>query len=144
MLYLLLKILHILMAIAFVGSLFFQVLILSPAVQVLEQPQRQHFMLILGQQARKVIHWVVLFLYASGVGLVWPYRHLLLNPLASTFSLLLTIKLCLALLIVLHYAGLILLRRRQLLTERGMFRLNCSLMLHGVALVSCAKAMFLL
>lgn len=144
MTYLLLKTLHLLMAIAFIGTLFFQVMILWPATRQLDSTQRQTLSQQLGQRARHVIHWVALLLYGAGIALVWPYRQLLLTPMASNFSLLLSLKLLLALLIILHYVALIVLRKKALIAERGMYRLNVSLLIHGVLLVGCAKAMFLL
>lgn len=144
MLYLLLKTLHLLMAIAFVGTLFFQVFVLAPVGRQLAPELRGRMAALFGQQARRVIHWVALLLYAAGVALVWPYRQALADPLASSFSLLLSLKLLLALLIIGHYAALILLRSQKRITERGMRLLNLSLLAHAVLLVFCAKAMFIL
>ncbi|SDU03136.1 hypothetical protein [Halopseudomonas salegens] len=144
MTYLLLKTAHLLMAMAFIGTLFFQVMILWPALQGLQTDGRQQLSQRLSQRARQVIHWVALVLYGTGIALAWPYRHLLESPLASTFALLLSLKLLLAVLIIVHYLALILLRRRQSIAERGMYRLNVSLLLHAMLLVFCAKAMFML
>lgn len=144
MLYLLLKTLHLLMAIAFIGTLFFQVFILTPVARQLPENVRQPVSSLFGQQARRVIHWIALLLYGAGVALVWPYRHALVDPLASTFAFLLSLKVTLALLIIGHYATLIVLRKNDRVTERGMRLLNISLLVHAVALVFCAKAMFIL
>lgn len=144
MLYLSLKTLHLLMAIAFIGTLFFQVFILAPVARQLPEDQRGRMAVLFGQQARHVIHWVALLLYGAGIALVWPYRYVLVDPLASTFSLFLSLKLLLALLIIRHYVAMIVLRSRDRLSERGMRLLNISLLAHAVALVFCAKAMFTL
>lgn len=144
MLYLTLKTLHLLMAIAFVGTLFFQVFILAPVGRQLPVDMRGRMSSLLGQQARQVIHWVALLLYGAGIALAWPYRQALADPLASTFTLLLSIKLLLAALIIGHYVALIVLRIKGRITERGMRLLNISLLVHAVALVFCAKAMFIL
>lgn len=144
MLYLSLKTLHLLMAIAFIGTLFFQVFILVPVARQLPAQMRGQLSVLLGQQARRVIHWVALLLYAAGVALVWPYRQALADPLASSFSLLLSLKLLLAVLIIGHYVAMIVLRSQQRITERGLRLLNISLLAHAVALVVCAKAMFTL
>lgn len=142
MIYLLLKSLHLLMAIAFVGTLFFQVLILAPVSRQLSETSRKELSVLLGQRARHVIHWVALVLYSAGVALVWPYRQILMAPLDSTFGMILSLKLLLAILIVCHYIALIVLRVTERIAERGMRVLNISLLLHAVALVLCAKAMF--
>lgn len=144
MLYLSLKTLHLLMAIAFIGTLFFQVFILAPVGRQLPEDLRGRMSALFGQQARRVIHWVALLLYGAGIALVWPYRQALTNPLASTFTLLLSLKLLLAVLIIGHYVALIVLRSSGRITERGMRAINISLLVHAVALVFCAKAMFTL
>lgn len=144
MTYLIIKTLHLLAAIAFIGTLFFQVLILAPVNRRLDPATRQLLAPVLGQQARHVIHVVAVVLYGAGVALAWPYRTLLANPTASTFATLLTAKIVLALLIIGHYALLIFLRRRQRIGERGMDLLNGSLLAHAILLVICAKSMFVL
>lgn len=144
MAYLLIKTLHLLAAIAFVGTLFFQVLILAPAAQRLDPSVRGLLGPVLGQQARHVIHVVALALYGAGLMLAWPYRSLLANPLSSTFATLLALKIILALLIIGHYVVLIFLRRSQRISERGMRLLNISLLSHAMLVVICAKSMFVL
>ena len=144
MTYLLIKTLHLLAAIAFIGTLFFQVLILAPAARRLDPSVRNLLSPVLGQQARHVIHVVAIVLYGAGLMLAWPYRSLLANPLSSTFGTLLSLKILLALMIIGHYAALIFLRRSQRVTERVMHLLNISLLLHAVLLVICAKSMFVL
>lgn len=144
MTYLLIKILHLLAAMAFIGTLFFQVLILTPAGRRLDAGVRTPMSQALGQQARRVIHVVALVLYGAGLTLAWPYRSLLADPLSSHFATLLSLKILLALLIIGHYAALIFLRRAQRVTERTMHLLNISLLVHAVLLVICAKTMFVL
>lgn len=144
MTYLTIKTLHLLAAIAFIGTLFFQVLILAPASRRLAPAVREAIGPVLGQQARHVIHFVALVLYGAGLTLAWPYRTLLANPLSSTFTILLSLKILLAFLIIGHYVALIFLRRGRHIGERGMHWLNVSLLLHAVLLVVCAKSMFLL
>src|SRR5690606_40411322 len=65
MTYLLIKTLHLLAAMAFIGTLFFQVLILAPAGRRLDASVRGPMSQALGQQARRVIHWVALVLYGA-------------------------------------------------------------------------------
>lgn len=142
--YLLIKTLHLLAAIAFIGTLFFQVAILGAARQALDEPSRERLAQALGKRARHVIHGVALLLYGCGIALVWPYRQLLQDPFASNLALLLSLKILLAVLIVGHYVLLIVLRVRNAVGERGMRLINLSLLLHAVLLVVCAKAMFAL
>lgn len=142
--YSLVKTLHLLGAIAFVGTLFFQVFILAPVARQLPENERNRLSVALGQRARHVVHWVALVLYGAGMTLGWQYRSVLAQPFASHFSSLLTLKIILALLIIVHYVALIFLRRAGRIGPHGMHLLNVSLLMHAVLVVVCAKAMFAL
>lgn len=144
MTYLLVKTLHLLAAMAFVGTLFFQVLILAPAGRRLDASVRGPMSQALGQQARRVIHVIAIVLYGAGLTLAWRYRGVLADPFASHFATLLSLKILLAVLIIGHYAALIFLRRGQHIGEGGMHLINVSLLVHAVLLVICAKSMFVL
>ncbi len=144
MIYLLIKTLHLLAAMAFVGTLFFQVLILAPASRRLDDAVVTPVSQALGQQARRVIHVVAVVLYGAGISLAWSYRGLLENPFSSHFATLLSLKILLALLVIGHYAALIVLRNKQRITPRTMPLLNISLLITACLIVICAKAMFVL
>ena len=144
MIYTLIKTLHLLAAIAFVGTLFVQVVILWSASRSLDGSVRQQLSQGIGQRARKVIHWVALVLYGAGFMLAMQYKPLLADPSATRFGTLLSIKILLALLIIGHYVALIFLRRGSRIGERGMHLLNISLLVHAVLVVVIAKFMFVL
>lgn len=90
--YLLLKFIHLTAAAFFIGGVFFEVMILSPAARQLEQAPREQLSKALGIRARRVMHWVVLALFGAGLGLAWRYRAVLHDPLASSFGTLLALK----------------------------------------------------
>lgn len=142
--YALINTLHLLGAIAFIGTLFFQVFILAPVSRQLPEQERSRLSVALGQRARRVIHWVALVLYGAGIALGWQYRGVLAQPFSSHFSAVLSVKIVLALLIVLHYVALIFLRKGNRIGPHGMQLLNISLLMHAVLVVVCAKAMFAL
>ena len=144
MTYVTLKSLHLLATIAFIGTLFFQVVILWPATRNMSAEPIETARQAIKKRAQGVIHWAGLFVYGVGLALVWPYRSYLLDPFASTFSLFLSLKLLLAALILLHYVALAFLRRSGILGERGTYWLNVSVLLLAVLLVLCSKGMFLL
>src|SRR5690554_2241840 len=144
MTYLTIKTLHLLAAIAFIGTLFFQVLILAPASRRLAPAVREAIGPVLDQQARHVSHFAALVRYGAGLSLARPYRTLLAKPLSSTFTILLSLKILLAFLIIGHYVSLIFRRRGRLIGVRGMLWLNVSLLVHAVLPVVCAKSMFVL
>ena len=143
MTYLTIKTLHLLAAIAFIGTLFFQVLILAPLRAAWPGSTggdrsgagpagaSRHPLRCAGALRCRS--------YPA-----WPYRTLLANPLSSTFTILLSLKILLAFLIIGHYVALIFLRRGRHIGERGMHWLNVSLLVHAVLLVVCAKSMFVL
>src|SRR3546814_5196687 len=50
----------------------------------------------IGWRARRFMPFVILLLYAAGIGLAWQYRALLAHPFDSSFATLLSIKIILA------------------------------------------------
>lgn len=144
MLYLLLKFVHLTAAAFFIGGVFFEVMILSRATRTLPDDARADFSRALGQRARQVMHWVVLALYGAGLGLVWHYRAALHTPLASSFSLLLSLKIALALSILGHFLLVVALMRSGRMTPVRSRRIHLSVLLQMLAIIFLAKAMFLL
>ena len=74
--------LHLLAAVAFAGTVFFE-----------------------------VMPWAPLVLFAAGVSLAWHHRALLEHPLAST-GLLMTLKMALALSVFAHFASAMMWRKK--------------------------------
>ena len=58
----------------------------------------------IGDRATAVMPWVLLTLYAAGLGLAWQHRAALTQPLASSFGLLLTLPIALVLSVFGHFA----------------------------------------
>ena len=77
MLFWLIKSVHLLAAIAFFGTLFYQLLIMPAALRGLSDTQRQTAELALAARTRQLLHWVVGLLYGAGFYLAWHYRSLL-------------------------------------------------------------------
>lgn len=140
--YLYLLVIHLLGAIAFGGTVFFEVMILQGVRR--HVPERVMTLVEggIGKRARQVIPWVLLALYASGLSMAWQHRALLADPLASGFGLLLAIKITVALSVFGHFLAAMALRRRGRLVS-GVFRgLHLSVFCHVVVIVLLAKAMF--
>ena len=143
MTYLLIKTLHLLAAIAFIGTLFFQVLILTPVTRRLDPAVRELLSPALGQQARHVVHVAAILLYGAGLMLAWPYRTRWPIRSPVPFATLLTLE---------NNPGAV--DHRPLCAAdrsapasadyRAHVLLNVSLLLHAVLLVICAKSMFVL
>jgi hypothetical protein len=137
-----LLILHLLAAIAFVGTVFFEVVMLEGVRKRLPQETMRAVERAIGNQATAVMPWVLLTLYAAGIGLAWQHRAALAQPLASSFGLLLMLKIALALSVFGHFAVAMVWRRRAVLGGRRSRRLHLSVFCHVLAIVLLAKAMF--
>jgi hypothetical protein len=141
--YLLLKFAHLTAAALFIGGVFFEVMILSRATRELPEEARAGFSRALGRRARQVMHWVILTLYAAGLGLAWHYRAALQAPLASSFGILLSLKITLTLSILGHFLLVVFLMRSGRMTAARSRRIHLSVLLQMLAIVFLAKAMFL-
>ncbi len=142
--YLVLKFVHLAAAAFFIGGVFFELMILSRAARVLDQAPREQLSKALGQRARRVMHWVVLALYGAGLGLAWQYRAVLHDPFASSFGTLLVLKICLALSVLGHFIGVVVLMRSGRMTPARSRLIHFSVLLHMLGILFLAKAMFLL
>lgn len=137
-----LLVLHLFGAIAFAGTVFFEVVILEGVRR--HVPERVMVLVEggIGLRARQVIPWVLLVLYGSGLTMAWHYRAVLADPFASSFGLMLAIKIALALSVFGHFLLAMALRRRGRLVANAFRRIHLSVFCHVVAIVLLAKAMF--
>ncbi len=140
--YSILLIVHLFAALLFVGTVFFEVLILDRIRAAVPKNAMHLVETAIGQRARRIMPWVLLALYGSGLGMAWQYRAALAHPLSSAFALMLTLKIVLALSVAGHFiTAMVLIRRRRLLGSASR-RLHLSLFVHMVGIVLLAKAMF--
>ena len=139
-----LLLLHLSGALAFGGTVFFEVLILEGVRR--RVPARVMTLVEggIGVRARQVIPWVLLVLYGSGAGLAWHHRAALAHPLQGSFGLLLTLKITLALSVFGHFLLAMALRRRGRLVSNVFRNIHLSVFAHVVGIVLLAKAMFYL
>lgn len=135
--------LHLLAAIAFAGTVFFEVVMLEGVRRHLP-PEMRAVERAIGNRAVRVMPWVLLTLYAAGIALAWQHRAALAQPLASGFGLLLALKIVLALSVFGHFATAMVWRRRGRLNGLRSRRLHLSVFGHVLAIVLLAKAMFYL
>lgn len=141
--YLLVKFAHLLTAAFFIGGVFFEVMILSKATPQLSTDERARLSKALGARARVVMHWVVLVLFGAGIWLAWQYRTALAAPLDSSFAILLTLKITVAVSILLHFLAVVHLLRNGRMTPRISRAIHISVLLQMIIIVFLAKAMFL-
>jgi hypothetical protein len=134
--------LHLFAALIFVGTVFFEVLILESVrkhlpIDVMRQVERA-----IGNRARRLMPWVLLVLYGAGISMAWQHRAALAHPLASSFGLLLTIKIALAFSVLAHFITAMVSMKRHTMTARRSQFIHASVFLQVILIVLLAKGMF--
>ena len=145
MLYPLFLVAHLFAALIFIGTVFFEVLILGRLHRQL--PARVMVLVEqgVGQRARVLMPWVLLVLFGAGLGMVWlRYLPVLAAPSASAFGTLLTLKLILAASVLVHFLLTMARMRWGSVSARYIRWIHLSLFAHMVAIVLLAKGMFYL
>ncbi len=142
--YSLLHVIHLLAAIAFIGTLFFEVVILAKVKPQLAPASVAELELALGRRTRTVLHWVVLFVYGAGIGLAWQHRQVLAAPFASSFATLLSLKIVLAVSVFFSFCLVAMLLRSGRMTPGLYRRLHWAVLAQMLGIVLLAKGMFYL
>lgn len=142
--YPLLLTLHLFAALMFIGTVFFEVLILEGVRKHVPHDTMRTLEIAIGMRARRIMPWVLLVLYSAGIGMAWHHRAALAHPFESSFGLLLTIKIGLALSVFAHFLSAMTLRRRGKLRSIHFKYIHLSVFCHMVGIVFLAKAMFYL
>lgn len=140
--YSLLHVVHLLAAIAFIGTLFFEVIILARVKPQLGQAAVVELELALGKRTRTVLHWVVLLVYGAGIGLAWQHRQALADPWASSFATLLSLKIVLAVSVFLSFGLVAVLLRSGRMTPKLYRTLHWAVLAQMLGIVLLAKGMF--
>ncbi len=142
MTYYLLLVVHLLCAFVFIGTVFFEVLMLESVRRQVPRDAMARIERAIGARAGAVMPWVLLLLYGAGVGLAWHYRVPLRAPFASAFGLQLLLKLLLAASVLVHFGVAMWLRRDGRLRGVASRRLHLSVFAHMLGIVLLAKGMF--
>lgn len=142
--YPLLLTLHLLAAIAFVGTVFFEVIMLEGVRRHLPVEVMLRVEKAIGNRAVRIMPFVLLTLYAAGIALAWRHREALLHFQHSSFGLLLGLKIVLALSVLGHFITAMTWRLSGRLSGRRSRRLHLSVFVHVIAIVLLAKGMFYL
>jgi hypothetical protein len=136
--------LHLFAAIMFVGTVFFEVLILESIRKPLGRETMRAIELAIARRARRMMPFVILVLYGAGISMAWEYRSVLAHPFTSSFALLLWIKIGLALSVLAHFITAITLSGTGKLKSRHFQIIHLSVFCHVILIVFLAKAMFYL
>lgn len=134
--------LHLFAAIMFVGTVFFEVLILEGIRKPVGRDAMRTVETAIGRRARHVMPFVMAILYGAGIAMAWQYRDELAHPFESSFATLLAIKIVLALSVLAHFITAITLSARGKLRSRDFKLIHLSVFCHVVLIVFLAKAMF--
>jgi hypothetical protein len=134
--------LHLFAAIMFVGTVFFEVLILEGIRKPLGRDTMRSVETAIGRRARRLMPFVMLMLYGAGISMAWQYRDALTHPFDSSFATLLWIKILLAVSVLAHFITAITLGARGKLKSRHFKLIHLSVFCHVVLIVFLAKAMF--
>lgn len=142
--YLALQLLHLFAALFFVGTVFFEVLMLEAIRSRVPRDAMRLVEGAIGHRARQLMPWVILVLYSAGVGLAWHHRGALAAFGQGAMGFWLSVKIVLALSVFGHFlTAMVLARRRRLNARRGRL-IHISVFCHVVVIVVLAKSMFYL
>lgn len=137
-------VLHLFAAFIFVGTVVFEVLILEGIRKHVPHDAMKSVEVAIGQRARRFMPFVILVLYGAGIGMAWQYRAALAHPFDSSFATLLSLKILLALSVLVHFICAITLSAKGKLKSRHFKRIHISVFIHMIGIVFLAKAMFFL
>ncbi len=137
--------LHLFAALLFVGTVFFEVLILESVRKHVPAEAMRLLEHAIGRRARQLMPWVMLMLFGAGLGMLWlRYLPALAAPQASAFGLLLGLKVLLAVSVLGHFLLVMLLFHRGRMSLRLSQWIHLSVFGHVLAIVLLAKGMFYL
>lgn len=136
--------LHLFAAIFFVGTVFFEVIILEGIRKPLGRETMRNVEIAIGRRARRFMPFVILVLFGAGIGMAWSYRDALAHPFDTTFATLLWLKIVLAISVLVHFIVAVTLSGTGRLKSRHFQRIHISIFFHVILIVFLAKAMFYL
>lgn len=137
--YSLLLIVHLLAAIAFIGTLFFELVIWHSVREELAWSAQFTSDQAIARRSRRVLHGVVVVLYGAGLGLAWHYWNV---PWTARFTLLFSLKVSLALSIIGHYLLLAYWLTHKRLSAKRALWIRRSILGHMVLIVILAKSLW--
>ncbi|MDO1509782.1 MULTISPECIES: CopD family copper resistance protein [unclassified Neisseria] len=136
-------IIHLLCAIAFVGGVFFETLILSVLhTKQVSRGARRETEKAISRRAVQVMPWIVIMLFLSGLAMSHRYATAFAQPFASSFNLQLCLKVLLAFGVLVHFVIAVTKMRRGTLTVAWSKYIHTAVLIHMILIVLLAKTMF--
>ena len=134
-------IIHLFMAVTFIGIVFFEVLILESIRKKLPEAVMQQVQQSITQRARQIMPYVLTLLFLSGLAMA--YSHVSSTAQWNTsFGILLSIKMLIALSILGHFFTAMYLSKNDKMTCSRFKFIHLSVFLHQIAIIFLAKSMF--
>ncbi|MCP1660456.1 CopD family copper resistance protein [Neisseria perflava] len=145
-LYAVAHIVHLYCAVAFVGGVFFEMLVLSVLhTGRVSREARREVERAMSYRAVRVMPLVVITLFISGGVMVWErYLPVFAEPFASPFGTMLFLKVLLAFSVLVHFAIAVVKMARHTLTVGWSKYIHAVVLVHMLLIVFLAKAMFYL
>lgn len=142
MTYFILLTLHLLSAFAFIGTVFFEVLFLRYIQHKLSNDIMQAVGKEVGGRAKQLMPFVLLTLFATGLGMA--HFHMARFGITGSghFTLLFSLKIIIAISVLIHFISAMILRKKGLLKGKVSHHIHTSVFCHVVLIVILAKAMF--
>lgn len=136
-------IIHLFCAIAFVGGVLFETLILSVlhSSQVSSQARKEVESAV-SKRAVKVMPWIVISLFLSGFIMIHRYASLFTLPLQGYFAWQLAFKILLAFSIFVHFVIAVYKMRTRTLTVAWSKYIHRAVLIQMLLIVLFAKSMF--
>lgn len=134
--------LHLFAAIAFAGTVFFEVVMIEGIRRHVPKAAMLQVEKAIGNRAVHIMPFVLLTLYAAGIAMAFHHREALAHPMDSRFALLLTIKITLAISVICHFFTAMFWRRKGMLNGQRSRWIHISVFTHVVLIVLLAKTMF--
>ncbi|MEZ5524310.1 MAG: hypothetical protein R3E62_04980 [Pseudomonadales bacterium] len=134
--------LHLLLAFVFIGAVFFEVLILESARTRVPKESMRAIQQGIMQRARRLMPPVVLFIFISGGYMAWLHLGGLESLFQTSFSTLLTLKIAIAISVLIHFICAMSLSLRNRMTSFRFKFIHLSVFCHMVLIVLLAKGMF--
>lgn len=134
--------LHLLCAITFIGVVFFEVILLEGMRKPLGDELMEKVETSLIGRARQVMPWIVATLFISGGYLFSTHYSALELSWNNAFTVLLSIKILLALSVLVHFVTAIRASMTGCMTSHRFQITHISVAIHMLLIVILAKAMF--
>lgn len=135
-------IVHLLCAVSFIGVVFFEVIILEGVRRQLGDALMARVETAIINRAKKIMPWVVGTLFVSGIALAVTHYRNLGTPFESAFGVLLTVKILLAMSVLVHFVTAIRSALTGCMNSSRFQRTHLSVFAHMVLIIILAKAMF--